>query len=325
MESDGAPHIIRELPSLKSQIKLGYTIKGSEAHPFNLMLKDFRNLVILGEHAKDIYYLFLSQLCDQLQLPIVVLKEKNEDDLESLICEIPIWHLDTEVSQLILNPLDLGDKATPIHAHILASILSHTYKLSLKAQKLLQVAIWSTIKTSPKPSLQELRQSLQYFEEHEATHNELHYLLEALDKANIFGSFDNVSLGRFHSVPTILSVPRNSRGRLVANLLLLKLLAGQVLALPPLVIFDLPLDTLLIELLFRSYATSGDFLLFLDSKGRFPQLESQIPYNLIFSALSESSTFCRQLSTKERDILQSHHDLVAVKLFNKPLQLVNVF
>ena len=275
MEFDGLPHSCRELPSLKSQIKLGYTIKGCTAHPFSLRLKDFRNLVVLGERTKDVYYLFLSQLCDQLQLPIVVLKESNEDDLESLICETPIWNLDVAVSQITLNPLDFGDEATPTHAAILASLLSDIYKLSPKAQKLLQVAIWNTLLTSPTLSIQELRQSLPSYRENKDAYSELYSLLEALDTDNLFSAFDNISLGRFHSVPTIISVPKNNRGCLIANLLLLKLLARQGGALPPLVLFDPPLNPPLIELLFRSYAVSGDFLLFLDSKGRLPQLDSQ--------------------------------------------------
>ncbi len=325
MAFDGTSHSIRGLPSLESQIKLGYTIKRNVAHPFSLTLKDFRNLIVLGERAKDIYYLFLSQLCDQLQIPIVVLKEDKEDALENLICETPIWHLDVELNQITLNPVGFGDEATPIHARILASLLSDVYQLSPNAQKLLQMAIGNTILTSSTPSLQELRQRLLGHRAPKAAHKELGSLLEALDKARLFGSFDNISLGRFHSVPTILTVPKNTRGHLIANLLLLKLLACQGAALPPLVLFDPPLNPLLMELLARNYAVCGDFLLFLDSQGRLPKLDPLIPHNLVISALQATSPYYQELTDDEHRLLESHHDLVAIKLFETPTQIVNIF
>ncbi len=325
MEFDGITHRFQELPSLESQIKLGYTLKGCTAHPFNLALKDFRNLVILGERAKDIYYLFLSQLCDQLQLPIVVLKESNEDAFESLICETPIWHLDLTISQVTLNPLDLRGVATPSSAVILANLLSDIYQLSPKAKNLLQDVVWNIIQTSHKPSIQELRQRLSSHRENRTAYRELSSLIEALNADSLFSSFDTISLGRFHSIPTIISIPRNNRGYLIANLLLLKLLALQGAALPPLLLFNPPLNPLLIELLFKSYAIKGDFLLFLDSKGEFPHIDPLIPHNLVISSLPDSSPFYQQLTDEERKVLQSQRDFVVVKLFGKPAQLVNIF
>lgn len=41
--------------------------------------------------------------------------------------------------------------------------------------------------------------------------------------------------------------------------------------------------------------------------------------------MQDSSPFYKQLTGDERSLLQSHHDLVAVKLYGKPTQLVNIF
>lgn len=325
MEFDGTPHKFQELPSLESQIKLGYTLKGCTAQPFNLTLKDFYNLVVLGERSKDIYHLLLSQLCDQFQLPIIVLKESSEDSFESLICESPVWHLDLTISQITLNPLNFLDASIPYSADILASLLSEVYKLSKKAEKLLYVAICSIIQTSNPPSIQDLQQKISDYKEFKDAYDELASLMESINTDSLYGSFDTLSLSRFHSVPTIISIPNDERGYLITNLLLLKLLSFQISNLPPLLLFNSKLNPLLIELLFKSYAANGDFLLFFDSKGRFPPLNSLIPHSLIISKIQESSQLFQRLTDDERRTLKNHHDLVAVKLFGKPTKIVNIF
>jgi hypothetical protein len=325
MEFDGIPHRFQELPSLESQIKLGYTLKGCTAHPFNLTLKDFCNLVVLGERAKDVYHLFLSQLCDQLQLPIIVIKERGEEAFESLICETPVWHLDLTISQITLNPLDFLDASTPSPAGILTSLLSDVYELSPKAETLLHVAVWNTIQTSPQPSIQELQRRLSLYREHTSVYDELSTLMESIAAENLFSSFDTLSLSRFHSTPTIISIPSDKRGYLIANLLLLKLLVYQSAALPPLLLFNSTLNPRLLELLFKSYAVNGDFLLLFDSKGCVPTIDPLIPHNLVISRLLEASHHYQELSDDDRRVLRSHRDIVAVKLFGNTPQLVNIF
>jgi hypothetical protein len=326
MEPTGKNHYCLSLPSLKSQIKLGYTIKGSTAHPFSLKLVDFRNLIIQGERAKDVYYLFLIQLCDQLQLPILTLKGSSQEAYESLICESLIWQLDVETDLITLNPLSFGDEPKPEQITILARLLAEVYKLSSEAQNLLQVALWNTILTTCKPTLKELHKDIPRYRAHKDAYSELCSLLEVLGSDNLYGTYDNVSLGRLHSVPTIITAPKTDRGCLAVNLLLLKLLARHGDALPPLILFDPPpLNPFLIELLFTSYASDGGFLLFFDSEGTLPQLNPLIPINLVISThKSPHSYYYRQLTDEEKHLLQDHHDLVAVKLDNQATHLVNI-
>jgi len=306
-----------------TSLKLGYLVCGGSARPFSLLLRDLCPLIVVGERARDIYYSLLLQLVDEHHLPLVILKGSDPQFYEEQLCESRLWLLDAGNDHITFNLLDLGQGQHPAHqVRLLVRLLADLYQLSPAAQNLLHVAVWQTLLTHPKPSLQALLSLLPRYRYHTTAYEELCQSLSQLPQELAKGTHDNVCLARLRRYSTIITLPPTLQGCLTLNLLLLKLLAFNGSDAPPLMILDPPyLNHHLFSSLLGHYTAAGTPLILFDSNNSllssFPLLS---PPNLIFtnSCGSSHSHLSCFLTEEEVKQLQADRDRVAVKLSRDP-------
>ena len=164
-----------------TSVRLGYLVEDRDAQPFALALDDMTPLFVLGDRAIDIYYSLLLQLCDEHHMPVLVLTGRDSDGYEEQICETRFWQLNTARDFISLNVFDIGVTVHATdHVAVLVDILNDMHPLSNGAQNLLHVALWQTLLTGQKASLQALQCVLARYRHYDSAYQELTRLFAAL-------------------------------------------------------------------------------------------------------------------------------------------------
>lgn len=328
--SDESTQYDPESPGTSGLLHLGYLIENHQTHPFALTFQDLTSLFVFGSRAEDIYYNLLIQLCDDKQIPVLVIKGQDSSHFEDQVCESPLWHLDVKTDAITFNTLALGQGNHPSRQ---ITILIHLFEefapLSPRARNLLHVIIWKTLLTSTKPSLTYLKTTLPYYKHHKEVYSEVKRLLDVLPPELMDSNFDNISLSRIHYLPTIISGDDRPLTILKTNLLLLKLLAQHNDRMPPLFMVDPPpLHPQLLQWLCQRYAKTKSPLVIFDSNEVISTPNSQHTFNYIFTH-SDSKTkasFHNQLSMNDQLILESNSDHIAVQLRSEPTtRIISIF
>ena len=311
-------------------LHLGYLIENQQTHPFALTFQDLTNLFVIGSRAEDIYYNLLIQLCDDKQIPVLVIKGQDASDFEDQVCERPIWHLDVSTDAITFNTLALGQGNHPSRQiTILISLFEEFAPLSPSARNLLHVIMWKTLLASTKPSLAYLRTTLPFYKHQKEVYIEVKRLLDALPHELMDSNFDNISLSRIHYLPTIISGDDRPLSTLKTNLLLLKLLAQHNDRMPPLFMVDPPpLNPQLLRWLCLRYANTKSPLIFFDSNEVISTPNSQHTFNYIYTQLESITnvSFHNQLSMNDQLMLESNSDHIAVQLRSEPTtRIISIF
>jgi hypothetical protein len=328
--SDEGTQYNPEQPESSGLLHLGYLIENQLTHPFALTFQDLTNLFVIGARAEDIYYNLLIQLCDDKQIPVLVIKGQDSSDFEDQVCESPLWHLDVSTDAITFNMLALGHGNHPSRQiTILISLFEEFAPLSPSARNLLHVIMWKTLLSSTKPSFAYLKTTLPYYKHHKEVYLEVKRLLDALPPELMDSNFDNISLSRIHYLPTIISGDDRPLTTLKTNLLLLKLLAKHKDRMPPLFIVDPPpLNPQLLRWLCLQYANTKSPLVFFDSNEAISTPNSQHTFNYIITHTDSmaNASFHNQLSMNDQLMLESNSDHIAVQLRSEPTtRIISIF
>ena len=328
--SDESTNSNTESPGTNGLLHLGYLIQNQDTHPFALTFHDLTNLLVVGSRAEDIYYNLLIQLCDDKQIPVLVIKGQDSSDFEDQVCESPLWHLDVSTDAITFNTLALGQGNHPSRQiTILISLFEEFAPLSPSARNLLHVIVWKTLLTSTKPSLAYLKTTLPFYQQHKEVYLEVKRLLDALPQELMDSNFDNISLSRIHYLPTIISGDDRPLATLKTNLLLLKLLAQHNGRMPPLFMVDPPpLNPQLLRWLCLRYANTKSPLVIFDSNEVISTPNSQYTFNYIFTQLDSVTdvSFHNQLSMNDQLMLERNSDHIAVQLRSEPkTRIISIF
>jgi hypothetical protein len=328
--SDEGTQYNPESPESSGLLHLGYSIENQQTHPFALTFQDLTNLFVIGARAEDIYYNLLIQLCDDKQIPVLVIKGQDTSDFEDQVCESPLWHLDVSTDAITFNLLALGHGNHPSRQiTILISLLEEFAPLSPSARNLLHVIMWKTLLSSTKPSFAYLKTTLPYYKHHKEVYLEVKRLLDALPPELMDSNFDNISLSRIHYLPTIISGDDRPLTTLKTNLLLLKLLAQHNDRMPPLFMVDPPpLNPQLLRWLCLRYANTRSPLVLFDSNEAISTPNSQHTFNYIITHIDSmaNASFHNQLSVNDQLMLESNSDHIAVQLRSEPTtRIISIF
>ena len=311
-------------------LHLGYLIENQQTRPFALTFQDLTNLFVIGSRAEDIYYNLLIQLCDDKQIPVLVIKGQDASDFEDQVCESPLWHLDVSTDAITFNTLALGQGNHPSRQiTILISLFEEFAPLSPSARNLLHVIMWKTLLSSTKSSLAYLKATLPYYKHHKEVYLEVKRLLDALPQELMDSNFDNISLSRIHYLPTIISGDDRPLTTLKTNLLILKLLAQHNDRMPPLFLVDPPpLNPQLLRWLCLRYSNTKSPLVLFDSNEAISTPNSQHNFNYIYTHIDSvtNTSFHNQLSMNDQLILESNKDHIVVQLRSEPTtRIISIF
>lgn len=328
--SDESTQYNPESPESTGLLHLGYLIENQRTHPFALTLQDLTNLFVIGSRAEDIYYNLLIQLCDDKQIPVLVIKGQDSSDFEDQVCECPIWHLDVSTDAITFNMLALVQGNHPSRQiTILINLFEEFAPLSPSARNLLHIIMWKTLLTSTKSSLAFLKTTLPYYKHHKEVYLEVKRLLDALPPELMDSSFDNISLSRIHYLPTIISGDDRPLTTLKTNLLLLKLLAQHNDKMPPLFMVDPPpLNPQLLQWLCLRYAKTKSPLVIFDSNESISTPNLQNTFNYIFTRIDSVANVSlhNQLSINDQLMLESNSDHIAIQLRSEPTtRIISIF
>ncbi len=328
--SDKGTQYDPESPESSGLLHLGYLIENQRTHPFALTFQDLTNLFVISSRAEDIYYNLLIQLCDDKQIPVLVIKGQDSSDFEDQVCECPLWHIDVSTDTITFNTLALGQGNHPSRQiTILISLFEEFAPLSASGRNLLHIIMWKTLLTSTKPSLLFLKTTLPYYKHHKEVYLEVKRLLDALPPELMDSNFDNISLSRIHYLPTIISGDDRPLTTLKTNLLLLKLLAQHNDRMPPLFMVDPPpLNPQLLQWLCLRYANTKSPLVIFDSNVAIFAPNSQHTFNYIFTHIDSvtNASFLNQLSMNDQLMFESNCDHIAVQLRSEPTtRIISIF
>lgn len=317
-------------PDSNGLIHLGYLIQNNQTHPFALTLQDLTNLLVIGSRTEDIYYNLLIQLCDDYQIPVLILKGQSLSNFEDQVCETSFWHIDLSAVAITFNIMDLETGHHPLkQIAILISLLEEFASLSAAARDLFHIIFWQTCLSFSSPTIQYLQKALSYYQHHNSACKEIQQLLKTLPHEMLNASYDNLRLSRISHLPTIITGNDSLQTRFSMNLLLLKLLAHAGEKLPPLFLVDIPsLNPQILRWLIARYKTANRPLVIFDTLEHISVRPPLRFFNSIITYPSSSmlSPIRQQLTLDEVHLICQNKDQIVVQLQSEPTaRIVTIF